>query len=1600
MTTNGLDNIVKKLIEAMPNGLAVYMERDGQAEAVMVSDGLCSHLGMVREEALDFLNRGLFEQVHPDYLEGLNGMIQYFLTGKEAEQTPFENVLQVRLGDDTEYSRVLVRENVMTVNGIHLAMVNFEILMKDPGIITEDSVNTMKELYDALTGLSNMTRFLKISGRKRREMLEDGYDGCVVYFDMNGMKAFNSKYGTREGDKLLKIFANVLRSHFSNECAARLGEDHFAAIGRSDTMENEIRWILAEMANANDGKTLPVKAGIYQFGSDPEINSPIDALDRAKIACDRGKSTYGSIMTWYDREMSENYMLQNYLLEHLDQALEKEWIQVFVQPVVRVLSGCLCGMEALVRWMDPEHGLIPPSDFIPVLEKNGQSYKLDTYVVKKVAAFLGSQLKKDLNTPVVPISVNFSRSDFESVDPVEIVVNALDENNVTRNLINVEITETALMKDAEEMKNAIERFHQEGMEVWMDDYGSGYSSLNVLKDFDFDEIKIDMAFLRELNEKSMSIVTSTVQMAKSLGIHTLAEGVETEEQLEFLKSIGCEKIQGYYYGRPIPISEAVEHFNNNDLEIETREMAGFYNRAGLVDVVSDRPVALFFDDGSEFRSLFENEPYRQMLRKMELTGENAIEKSMNTVTSPLGHRFRDLADQAESSGIEEKMIFVVNDKYTRFSFQSISRCRRGNMLFARMDNAVVGAEYEQTSMLDAVLRNIYTIYDSVYILDFENDKRTVVLSNLPAERSGDQITGIREFYNNYGSVRSIFPDDIDRLRRFQDIDSLRERLRNSSAGFVSDVFRVRQSDGAYKWTEFLAILLPDSGGNRLMISIRPAEYQTPVEQLYKQDQVRSSTSENSQDYVRLWETLMKGSDIKFFWKDREQRFAGGNRAFMDFCGFTEKDDFVGLRDEELGWHKESPEFRECESRVLERGESFFDIQMQNVTRGVLSKIAVSEFPVYANGRISGLLGYFRDGTTDLDPTMYGNRKAIVDPVTGLMNIRGLMVALIELDDNMTLNDEQYFLVILDVPAYGDIHFEHGDKAARALIRKVSKKVVATFERNAAIARTRGSRFVIALTEMKRDKVYEMVKQCASDIRTIQRVNGIECNLKVDYGIAVSSEADSVQAVVTLADNRLEMSRQDNNAEIGMDSSEIADLFRGKEQTTPLDSFRDIPIPYVIAQPVMNEDETEMIDLILLFANNKFCELSGVDLSEMLGRRYVETFPEASAKWLSMGYRAARGEWISGNDYSYTLKHWTSFIMSPSSMPGRFIIMFTSLEDDMRENDILRENMETDRTVIGAAKVLSGGLSYRSSVETVLEMVGKRISADRLYIFEADGWTISSTFEWTAPGVPGGVRNHQRDDYRLMMPLEEKIRKESSLVCLDVESIRYSNSFIYNFFKEVGIRNYILTPLYEGKKLIGYLGADNFNADNLTEVRRLMETISFFISSKILTNRLLERLDRVGNHDELTGVGNRNAMNILLDEITSVKEKSSVGVIYADLNGLKEVNDSRGHAAGDRMLREATEILHNFCRTKNIFRVGGDEFVVLMPDITRESFGQIRSRMIEHLGEASDSMLALGFDWCENSSRLEIAMKRADQKMYYDKQEYYKKHDRRNSSRRD
>ncbi len=404
---------------------------------------------------------------------------------------------------------------------------------------------------DRLTGLLTREGFIEFS---RKFTGQDGQ--AVIWFNLDNFKMFNKRFGFTRGDEILKEIALILDGIFPRDenLLARFSDDNFVVLTNWISAEINIDTVQEYLYSLHEDVTLRLRAGIYFPSDDEDIRS---AFDRAKLACDSIRKNHSVSSCMFHNGMSKELSLQQHILDNLDYAFKNELITVLYQPIVRLSTGKVCEAEALTRWNDPELGLISPAEFIPTLEQYREIHKLDIFAMKKVCH--DYKTRNDNGLKLLPTSVNLSRLDFELCDIIQEIELAVTLNNIPREMLRIEITESINEEDMTVLNLGIEKLRTMGYQVWMDDFGSGYSSLNVLKDYNFDTIKFDMKFLRGFDvnksKKAKYIISSNLEMARLMGMQALAEGVETEEQLRYLRSIGFDKVQGYYFGKPMKLDE-------------------------------------------------------------------------------------------------------------------------------------------------------------------------------------------------------------------------------------------------------------------------------------------------------------------------------------------------------------------------------------------------------------------------------------------------------------------------------------------------------------------------------------------------------------------------------------------------------------------------------------------------------------------------------------------------------------------------------------------------------------------------------------------------------------------------------------------------------------------------------------------------------------------------------------------------------------------------------------------------------------------------------------------------------------------------------------
>ena len=555
-----------KFIEESPVPLAVYQFVDKRVVTIAISKGAVKTFGLDSlEEAYYMMDNDMYRDVHPDDIAMIaDAAVRFATIGGE-----YDVVYRTRVNGKYLILHA-IGYHFYTETGEKLAVVNYV----DEGIYREgtgDSILGVKQLhenflmsrgenykisYDSLTGLPDMNYFFELAEAFYKNSLEAKRDTAMLFMDMSGMKAYNRNYGYAEGDKLIKAFARILAEYFGSDNCCRVTADHFSVYTYMEGLRDKLDRLAEEIRHINNGKTLPVRIGVYEEA--PDHVPATTACDRAKIACDSSGVIFDTEIVYFDIGMLKVFDDRRYIFENLDRAIEEGWIKVYFQPLVRTANGRVCDEEALVRWMDPERGMIPPLDFIPILEDAKISYKLDLYVLEKVLEKLKKQSEGGLD--VVPNSINLSREDFYARDMVEEVRKRVDAAGIKRSKITIEITESVIMDDVDFMKTQVERFRELGFRVWMDDFGSGYSSPDILQKIHFDVIKIDKVFIDRIedNEGSRFIVSELIRLARGLGSETVAEGVESKKQAILLKEMGCTKLQGYYYCKPVPLETIFE----------------------------------------------------------------------------------------------------------------------------------------------------------------------------------------------------------------------------------------------------------------------------------------------------------------------------------------------------------------------------------------------------------------------------------------------------------------------------------------------------------------------------------------------------------------------------------------------------------------------------------------------------------------------------------------------------------------------------------------------------------------------------------------------------------------------------------------------------------------------------------------------------------------------------------------------------------------------------------------------------------------------------------------------------------------------------------
>lgn len=812
---------LQALIDSVPGGIAIC-KIGTRFEAVYYSDNFCALSGYTQEEYK--------ERAKDDFL------FPVFQDNREQ----FKQELSNAVLNDTALDIVfrIVHKNG-TLRWLHMSGIKY----KDEGSesvyhvvfmdITKEKQNEERmaqaierlrynATHDTLTGISNRETFYEQTYAMLSENQDKEY--VILTLDIHRFKVINDLFGKEKGDRILQLIASVLKKQIKKiGTYGRLEGDNFACCFPKDELDLKRIERALQIGIRPDGLEydMAVYVGIYYIH---DIEIPINLMcDRANLALQTVKGSYIKRFSIYDETIRRGILQEQEIVNEMDAALEQRQFTIYFQPIYNLGSKKPVSAEALVRWKHPVKGMIPPGVFIPVFEKSGFIMKLDMYVWEEVCRYLRHSI--DEGKTVLPVSVNVSRMDFYNAGLSDTLIELVEKYELDINLFRLEITETAYMDNPVELLSTMGRLQKYGFQILMDDFGSGFSSLNMLKNVPVDILKIDMQFINDLESSTRAgnIMSSIVRLANWLDMRVVTEGVETKYQADFLRSIGCDLVQGYYFAKPMSQEDYEILINENsqpsieegpvledyDLDLLFNNNQGnnvlFSSMIGAVgiyelnhgileavrvndsyyDVLGGTPKDVFRDRKDTFKRIFEGDADVLLNTCLEAAKSGHIE-------------------QIEIRRYRQSCEIVWLDVKIRY----IGRIRDNKAFYFAISDITKKKELEKESQINHYSYALRTVYNEIYKLDYDAGTSTRLYHFIPDMNNLNKTMDLNDAIQMYLSF--VHPQDRECLARHLSRKNMEDTFADRETSSLG--VRLKQEDSTYRWSSIVIIKLGENFG--------------------------------------------------------------------------------------------------------------------------------------------------------------------------------------------------------------------------------------------------------------------------------------------------------------------------------------------------------------------------------------------------------------------------------------------------------------------------------------------------------------------------------------------------------------------------------------------------------------------------------------------------------------------------------------------------------------------------------------------------------------------------------------------------------------------
>lgn len=827
-----------------------------------------------------------------------------------------------------------------------------------------------------------------------------------------------------------------------------------------------------------------------------------------------------------------------------------------------------------------------------------------------------------------------------------------------------------------------------------------------------------------------------------------------------------------------------------------------------------------------------------------------------------------------------------------------------------------------------------------------------------------------EFYRLTGKVRKGMIEAAD----YRPLDKADDAGRPK---FIT--FRFRTADGSYHWTVFLVLLLRVDNRQDLLLCCREDVWETARDHKSLLPILATSFGIHEleparQPYFRLLRELCQSmihySGIKFFWKDRARRFAGVSQSFLDYYGRKDEKALIGKTDEDLGWIVNDCVYREAEMAVLEKGQVTRDVLGQCLVQGRLRQIASTKFPIYRGKRIIGLLGYFEDVDESSRHQAQLHTVSLIDAETGLLNFRGLLLVGEDYMEAYRRYGTDYVCVVLEVPEYEQVFRDYGDEVAGKLLQAITDQLLTLHSLKGSLAHLSGCRFFY-ITHQSLDRDFRnTLLGLTNAIHSLTDIGGYSCTLYLQYAIVQGSEGRDFDEIMQLLRERLKDAEEQRYGQA---------VYIGDRLVFDKEKFDKLDEEVSIIDPDTYE---------LVYVNDYMQRAYGLsDSSSWVGEKCYKILADRETPCdnclndrlrRDCFYTATRRNRKTGQ-YLFmrtTLIPWQgkNYRFSMAFDLSRYIFR------DREEIDVVfREVMANDVIAIGMREA-----DPHTGLQKMLEKIGHSLQAERVLIFEEQpDQTVSATYEWYQEDLQPMAPTVQHIPMDSLRPLYAAFDAKQMAIIEDAQAfVRAHPGFTPHLS---GVRRLVSGHLTQSGKSLGFTEVVNPSALAFKSASLLLSTLTLFLASMLRNRDTFRSLERLSTTDQLTGAGNRRGFT---EYIRAVPDGIFLAFIFGDLNGLKRINDTQGHEAGDHLLQQAVRHMKALSGDNAVFRMGGDEFMVIARNASEQQAQQLVRELLARYRSSGISM-ALGVVVCQTPiANIDEVLSQADREMYTDKERIY------------